>query len=154
MLWEVQNCFLLVSILNLYKMKLPVFHSSVLQKSTLIENQYVDGTTWFKGRKPSVLELHWGEFHPHQAIQCCHEFRACWWSWPASPALLVSGVDYSGAKSGSFLNTAAHWSGNSGCDCGKPTVYRGLVEWVLHVNLMVHRRIITVVSRHSRANIL
>lgn len=145
MLWEVQNCFLLVSILNLYKMKLPVFHSSVLQKSALIENQCVDGTTWFKERKPSVLELHWGEFHPHQAIQCRHAFRACWWSWPASPALLVSGVDYSGAKSGFSLNTAAHWSGNSGCDCGKPTVYRGLVEWVLHVNLMVRRRIIAVV---------
>lgn len=104
----------------------------------------MDGTTWLKGCKSSVLELRWGAFHPHQAIRCHHAFRACWWSWSASPALLVSGVDYSGAKSGFSLNTAAHWSGNSGCDCGKPTVYRGLVEWVLHVNLMVCRRIIAV----------
>ena len=109
MLWKVQTCFLLVNILNLYKMKLPVFRSSVLQKSAFIENQCVDGTAWLKGWKSSVLELRWGEFHPHQAIRCRHTFRACWWSWPASPALLVSGVDYSGAKSGFSLNTAAHF---------------------------------------------
>lgn len=97
-------------------------------------------------------------FHPYQALPCRYADGASWWAWTRTAflALLASGVYYSGAKSGFSLNTAAHYSGNSGCDCGKPTVYRGLVEWVLHVSLMVPKRITAsrIIQCNGCANVL